>query len=128
RLLHRVWNLLGSPFRLQVLLPSRGKRDALANPDDADFAKKVEEASAKLAQRLRRDSPDRGLVLLLIDAEHDCPAELAPKLLEAAKSVRGDVDISCVIAKRMLENWIVAGASTLAGVNELPDVLPVPDR
>ncbi len=32
--------------------------------------------------------------------------------------------MSCVLAKQMLENWIVAGASTLAGVNDLPDPLP----
>src|SRR5262249_62106764 len=34
----------------------------------------------------------------------------------------------CVVAKRMLENWIVAGASTLAGVNELPNPLPARDQ
>jgi hypothetical protein len=28
----------------------------------------------------------------------------------------------------MLENWIVAGAATLAGVNDLPDVLPARDQ
>jgi hypothetical protein len=28
----------------------------------------------------------------------------------------------------MLENWIVAGASTLAGVSELPDPLPARDQ
>jgi hypothetical protein len=28
----------------------------------------------------------------------------------------------------MLENWIVAGASTLAGVNGLPDPLPARDQ
>jgi hypothetical protein len=36
--------------------------------------------------------------------------------------------IACVLAKKMLENWIVAGASTLAGVNGLPDPLPPRDQ
>jgi hypothetical protein len=129
RLLQRIWTeLLTALIRLQVLPPSRGKRDAQVNPDGPDLAEKIGEAHAKLAQRLRRDPSGRGLLLLLLDAEGDCPANLGPQLLEAARRIRGDVDISCVLAKRMLENWIVAGASTLAGVNELPDPLPARDQ
>lgn len=128
RLLQRTWaELLRAPFRLQVLAPSRGKRDALVNPEGAAFAAKIEEANLKLLRHLRRDASGRGLVLLLIDAEDDCPGQLGPQLLAAAKGVRDDVDIACVVAKRMLENWIVAGASTLAGVNGLPNELPARD-
>jgi hypothetical protein len=73
RLLQRVWTeLLAAPLRLQVLLPSRCKRDALINPDCPNLAKKVEEAYSKLAQRLRRDPSGRGVLLLLLDAEGDC--------------------------------------------------------
>jgi hypothetical protein len=131
RLLQRVWTeLLAPPDRLQVLLASRGKRDALINPDHPDFAVKIEEAYAKLARRLRHDSSSqsRGMLLLLLDAEKDCPAELGPRLLEAATRIRSDASIACVLAKEMLENWIVAGASTLAGVNDLPNPLPVRDK
>jgi hypothetical protein len=129
RLLQRIWvELLAGPSRLQVLPASRGKRDGLVNPSKGELAAKVEEAHAKLTRRLRGDSSSRGLLLLLLDAEGDCPAELAPKLLEAAKKARSDVDTICVLAKRMLENWIVAGASTLAGVHDLPDTLPARDQ
>jgi hypothetical protein len=129
RLLQRIWTeLLAAPLRLQVLLPSRGKRDVLIHPQRPDLAEKIEEAHAKLAPRLHRDSSARGMLLLLLDAEGDCPKELAPRLLETARHVRSDADISCVLAKRMLENWIVAGASTLAGVNDLPDPLPTRDQ
>jgi hypothetical protein len=129
RLLQRVWaEPLAGPVRLQVLTPSRGKRDALASPAGTDLAGKIKEACLKLSQRLRRDSSGRGLLLLLLDAEGDCPAELAPRLLQAARLARSDTDIACVLAKRMFENWIVAGASTLAGVNGLPDPLRPPDN
>jgi hypothetical protein len=129
RLLQRVWlELLAAPFRLQVLPPSRGKRNALVDPAKPDLAKKVEEAHAKLAQRLRSEPSSRGVLLLLLDAERDPPCQLGPRLLNAAKAIRSDADISCVLAKRMLENWIVAGASTLAGVNGLPDPLPARDQ
>jgi hypothetical protein len=129
RLLQRIWiELLAAPHRLQVLPASRGKRDALVDPAKSDLTKKVEEAHAKLARRLRGDLTSRGVLLMLLDAEGDCPAELAPRLLAAARTVRSDADIACVLAKRMLENWIVAGASTLAGVNGLPDPLPARDQ
>ena len=128
RLLQRIWEMLAVPFRLQVLPSSRGKRNALLDLAKPNLAHKVEEAHAKLARRLRVDSSSRGLLLLLLDAEDDCPAELAPKLLAAAKNARSDVDISCVLAKRMLENWILGGASKLAAVNGLPDILPARDQ
>lgn len=124
RLLHRVWTeLLVASERLQVLPASRGKRDALVNPVHPDFTAKVEEAYAKLARRLRHDTSGQGMLLLLLDAEAECPAELAPRLLEAATRIRSDASIACVMPKLMLENWIVAGASTLAGVNGLPNPL-----
>ncbi len=125
RLLHRVWaELLAAPIRLQVLAASRGKRDVLINPEHPDFAVKIEEAYTKLARRFRHESQAKGLLLLLLDAETDCPKALAPRLLEAATGIRPDAPIACVLPKRMFENWIVAGASTLDGVNDLPDPLP----
>ena len=129
RLLQRVWTeLLAGPMRLQVLAPSRGQRDALLSPTGSQFAEKIEEAYAKLSRRLRRDSSGRGLLLLLLDAEGDCPAELGPRLLQTARRARSDANIACVLAKRMFENWIVAGASTLADVNGLPNPLQPPDN
>lgn len=129
RLLWRVWSaLLTAPMRLQVLPASRGNRDALIDQNRPDLAEKVEEAYAKLAPYLHRDSSSRELLLLLLDAESDCPAELGPMLLERATTARGDAAISSVLAKRMLENWIKGGASTLAGVNGLPNPLPARDQ
>jgi hypothetical protein len=129
RLLQRTWTeLLAGPNCLRVLPPSRGSRDALLQLERPDLAEKVEEAYIKLHRLLAYDSSSSGLLLLLLDAEDDCPAQLAPILLEAAKKIRSDADICCVLAKRMLENWIVAGASTLAGVNGLPAILPTRDR
>jgi len=129
RLLQRIWTeLLVAPIRLQVLPPSRCQRDALLKEHGTELPRKVEEANAKLAQRLRLDAQGLGVLLLLLDAERDCPAELGPKLLATARAVRTNTDITCVLAKAMPENWIVAGAATLAGVNELPDSLPVNDN
>jgi hypothetical protein len=130
RLLHRIWNdLLRAPIILQVLPPSRGKRDQLVSSDFPELSRKLEEAATKLAQRMRRDPSGHGLLLLFLDAEGDRPQCLAPELLARARAAMpAHFDICCVLAKRMAENWIVAGASSLAGKNGLPNSLPTRDR
>lgn len=129
RLLHRIWTeLLQRPERLQVLEPFRGHRDALVHVNGVALTESVQKAFLKLQAKLRRDTQALALLLILLDAEGDCPAELAPRLLETARQARRDAVISCVLAKRMLENWIVAGAASLAGVNGLPDSLQTPEN
>jgi hypothetical protein len=126
RLLQRIWTeLLCSPDRLQVLEPFRGHRDSLTHANGEVLTDSVTKAFLKLRAATRRDSEARSLLLILLDAEGDCPATLAPRLMEIArKALPATTPVACVLAKRMLENWIVAGASTLAGVNGLPDPLP----
>jgi len=130
RLFHRVWGeLLGSSERLQVLEPFRGHRFALVHADGGALSASARKALLKLQAKTRKDAEARSLLLVLLDAETDCPATLAPRLSDTVrKALPADVPIACVLAKRMLENWIVAGASTLAGVNELPDPLPPRDQ
>jgi hypothetical protein len=130
RLLHRIWDeLLIRPERLQVLPPARGSRPSLVLSSGGSLAVKIGDACTALVRRLRHDPAGRGLLLVLLDAENDCPATLAPRLLAtAAGAVLPGTPIACVLAKRMLENWIVAGASTLAGVRDLPASLPSRDR
>ncbi|HJZ94384.1 MAG TPA: DUF4276 family protein [Gemmataceae bacterium] len=128
RLLHRIWaEVLARAERLQVLEPFRGHRDALVHQEGRALTETVQKAFVKLQAKARKDLEGRSLVLILLDAEDDCPARLAPRLLETARMARRDTDIACVLAKRMLENWIVAGSSTLVGANGLPDDLKPPE-
>src|SRR5258708_7935181 len=115
RLLHRVWaELLGRTERLQVVEPFRGHRDDLVHPNGEVLADSVVKATLKLNSRAKKDLEAQSLLLILLDAEGDCPANLAPRLLAiASKALPAAVSVACVLAKRMLENWIVAGASTL---------------
>src|SRR5262245_22575234 len=77
RLLHRIWHqLLQCPDRLQVLEPIRGKRDVLIDDNRDDLARAVEKAQIRARERARHDPQGRTLVLVLLDAEDDCPAEL----------------------------------------------------
>jgi hypothetical protein len=67
-----------------------------------------------------------GGVLVLLDADDDCPAMLGPELLSRAKAARPDVPVSVVLANREFEAWILAGASSLAGRHGFPEQLTAP--
>jgi hypothetical protein len=79
--------------------------------------------------RLLDELPEgtRSLVLILINAETSCPKAVAPSLFGWAKKARSDADIACVLPNPMFETWFAASAASLAGVNDLPEDLPVPD-
>ncbi len=56
-----------------------------------------------------------GGILVLLDADDDCPAELAPALLKRARAARPDRRVSIVLAKREFEAWFLASVPSLAG-------------
>jgi Domain of unknown function (DUF4276) len=59
-----------------------------------------------------------GGVLVLLDADDDCPADLAPRLLQRARAARQDKRIAVVLANREFEAWFLAAAPSLAGQHE----------
>lgn len=71
--------------------------------------------------------PCHGGVLVVIDADDDCPATLGPDLLRRAESVRPGLRVSVVLANREFESWFLAAAPSLGGRAGLPDGLEVPE-
>ena len=67
-----------------------------------------------------------GRILVLLDADDDCPAELGPSLLERARHARSDRSIRVVLAKAEFEAWFLASALSLAGHRGLPLDLEAP--
>lgn len=66
-----------------------------------------------------------GGVIVLIDADDDCPATLGPRLLARARRV--NQHSSVVLAKSEFEAWFLAAAGSLAGQRGLrPDLIPPP--
>jgi hypothetical protein len=130
RLLQRIWNeILHVPYRLQVLPASRAPHASLIQTDGEMLPAKVQEARLKLERYLSHGLPASGCVLLLLDADRNCPAELGPQLALAMTSDHPpEIRSFCVLAKRMFENWIIAGAGTLAKVNGLPEAIPERDK
>jgi len=73
----------------------------------------------------RRVAPD-GAVLILIDSDDDCPAELAPQLLGRARQARYDLSLSVVLAKREYEAWFLAAAESIRGCRGLANNMTSP--
>jgi hypothetical protein len=68
----------------------------------------------------------RGGILVLMDSDDDCPAELGPRLLDRARKARSELPISVVLAKREFEGWSLASAESLRNKRGLPDDLIPP--
>jgi len=70
----------------------------------------------------------KGGVLVLLDADNDCPAEYGPLLLARATAVRPDKHVSVVLANREFEAWFLAAAPSLAGQSGFPVEFPRPQN
>ena len=54
-------------------------------------------------------------ILILFDADDDCPAELAPTLEQWACEAAGEIPCAVVMANREYEAWFLAGIEALRG-------------
>ena len=84
------------------------------SPIRVDRRKIVKAAELERAVELAaRKAGAGGRILILLDAEDDCPAELAPDLLRRARAARGDRAIRVVLAKTEYEAWFLAAADSI---------------
>lgn len=58
---------------------------------------------------------DADLVIVLFDADDDCPAEVGPILLARAEEAARDVPVALVLANREYEAWFLATLPSLRG-------------
>lgn len=69
-----------------------------------------------------------GCVLVLLDANGDCPADLAPEILRRTRTARSDRRIEVVLAKCEYESWFIATVDSLRGTRGIsPDAGVPPD-
>ena len=115
-LIRRILYELLAVSNIEVLRPIRIPRSKLLRSGELERAVRLGRAMTS----------DGDVVLVLIDANSDCPAELAPKLLTRASSVASDRQTRVVLAKREFEAWFIAGAPSLSGRRGLPAGLTAP--
>ena len=113
-LLRRIAESVSPETALEIPRPIRIPRNKVVR------AGELERAIGLAAARAGAD----GCILLLLDADDDCPARLAPRLLERAVAARRDRDIRVVLAKMEYEAWFLAAAISL-GIGQ--DIEPPDD-
>lgn len=97
---------------IQVEKPIRCPRDKLIRVGE------LERVVELAARKIQGD----GRILILVDANSDCPRDLAPQLMARAKRTRGDIPIAVVLAKHEFEAWFLASLRFLrAGGNPPPN-------
>jgi hypothetical protein len=115
-LLRRLAALLEPELAVELPKPNRIPRNKLVKPGELERA--VDLAA--------RNINAVGAVLVLFDADDDCPAVLAPPLVERARRARADIPVSVVLANREFESWFLAAAASLSGCRGLPPTLAAP--
>lgn len=105
-LLRRLAEWKPAAEMVNVLQPIRVKRDRFLNKEE-ELRKQVLLAAAKCG--------DDGWILILLDADDDCPATFGQDILKRARQIAPHRKVSVVFAKREFEAWFIAAALSING-------------
>lgn len=122
KLIHRVvehyyTTNLNSELVVVTPPPIRAKRNQVVKVGELE--RKVELAARKIK--------GQGAILIILDSDDDCPAQLGPALLYRALQVRHDLPIAVVLAKQEFEAWFLAAAESLRGQRGLQNDIDPPN-
>lgn len=105
-LLRRLTQWRGSADHVDVLTPIRVYKDRFLNRPE-EFSRHLKLAAAKCG--------NAGWILILFDADDDCPAEKGAAVLAQAQAIIPHRRIAVVLANREYEAWFIAAAESLDG-------------
>jgi len=119
-LFRRIAHEIDPAVPLEVLQPIRRPRGSLIRNEGQELERAVELATLKVRPT--------GGVFVLLDSDDDCPAELAPKLLNRASLAGMGLPVSVVLPQREFEAWFLAAAESLRGKRRLAPDLTSPQN
>jgi hypothetical protein len=123
-LLHRLLKDLAPGRFIHLFEPYRLPRTRLVNADDPSLARALALARSKITNF----RSGRGAVLVMLDADGDCPATKAQEIVSRATHTAPDLPLSVVLAKQEFEAWLLAGAQSLRTSPRVrPDASPPAD-
>ena len=103
-LLRRIGEWQTPGHFIHVMTPIRVRRDQFLNRDK-EFSRHLSLAAAKCGED--------GWILILLDADDDCPAILAKAIEQRARTLIPHRRISVILANREYEAWFIAAAESL---------------
>ncbi|MBC8255205.1 MAG: DUF4276 family protein [Ardenticatenia bacterium] len=107
-----------SRYEVAIVKPVRVSRYKVVRPGELERA----------CELARRRPTGCDAILLVLDADDDCPKELAPALLERARRASADIPAAVVLAKSEFEAWFLGSLESLRGVRGLAETAVSPDR
>lgn len=116
-LIRRIGEVVSPSAVPDVVRPIRVKRHRILK--EGELERTVDLAA--------RQTGADGSILVLLDADRDCPADLAPTILTRAAATRKDRSIRVVLAKVEYEAWFLAAADSIAGFRDIRDDARAPD-
>jgi hypothetical protein len=106
-LLRRIFTEL-KVYDVRIARPFRVKRNLVVKEGELERA----------VQQAIRDRENAGGVLVLLDADDDCPAQLGPSLHARCRQVTR-LPVAVVLASRELEGWFLGAKESLRGVRSI---------
>ena len=116
-LIRRIGSEVSPQTPLRVPRPVRAPRHRFL---------KLEEMTRYVNLAARLGGPD-ARILILLDANGDCPAILGPDLLKKARKARSDRRTEVVLAKCEYEAWFLAAIESVRAKHRLHDLPTPPD-
>ena len=115
-LLRRIIDQMQS-FNIQIAKPWRVKRNKVVKEGELERA----------IYQGTRDRGNIGAILVVLDADDDCPAKLGPQLMERCRKTT-HLPVAVVLAKIEMEGWFLGGKESLRGVCGIsPDAVSPPN-
>jgi hypothetical protein len=132
-LLDRIWYEVVHGNALDILRPIRRPKSEFVRtqagmPDPRVNEDKLARAGQLAANMLasKRSGGWRELILILIDADEFCPAEVAPQICASIRNAVGEIDCVCILAKKEYETWFVGAAESLQKFLNLGSEVAIP--
>ncbi|MEW6666150.1 MAG: DUF4276 family protein [Thermodesulfobacteriota bacterium] len=118
------------PVLLRRILSEMAVYDvAITRPFRVKRNRVVREGEIERAIRLAiSDRSQVGGVLVILDADDDCPAALGPDLLKRCRAVVPSLPVAVVLAHREFESWFLGAKESLRGRRGIRDDAVNPDN
>ena len=117
-LMRRISNEICGAFHIQTTRPVRVTKTTLVRPGGLERAIQFARSAA---------GPGFPIVVIL-DADDDCPAVLGPSLTSRALPVVHGRHVTVVLPKHEFESWFLAAARSLAGKRGLRESIEPPEH
>lgn len=104
-LVRRIAQRVAPGARISVPKPYRVQRQRFVKPGEVE----------RIVEFVARRSGPEGRLLILLDANGDCPKDAADEIRRRAQAARADRRISVVLANMEYEAWFLAAIESIAG-------------